>query len=190
MSVFGEMGPEPDSREVERELQVTIDTIPVLVARHRGDGARDFGNKQLRDYLGPDARVENTAAIVHPDDLPRVNDAWRSCLASGEPSETEQRMKRADGEYRWHLVRRAPLRDENGDVTQWYAVGIDIEDKKRAEAALRRSEAQLAEAKRELEATIDTIPALVASYEPDGSRDFVNLPGAITPASPRSKSRG
>ncbi len=85
-------------------------------------------------------------------------------------------MKRADGEYRWHLVRRAPLRDENGDVIQWYAVGIDIEDKKRAEAALRRSEAQLADAKRELQATIDTIPALVASYEPDGSRDFVNRP--------------
>jgi PAS domain S-box-containing protein len=85
-------------------------------------------------------------------------------------------MRRVDGEYRWHLVRRAPLRDENGEVIKWYAVGIDIEDKKRAEAALRESEARLAAAKRELEATIDTVPALVASYEPDGSRDFVNRP--------------
>jgi PAS domain S-box-containing protein len=164
------------SAEARRELQITIDTIPVLVARHRRDGTRDFGNRQLRDYLGPDVSIEDTAAIVHPDDLAHVDEAWRSHLASGEPSETEQRLRRADGEYRWHLVRRAALRDESGDVIQWYAVGLDIEDKKRAEAALRWGETQLAEAKRELQATIDTIPALVASYDPDGARDFVNQP--------------
>ncbi len=55
---FQRPGPKPDPREVERELQVTIDTIPVLVARHRRDGTCDFGNKQLRDYLGPDVQVE------------------------------------------------------------------------------------------------------------------------------------
>jgi PAS domain S-box-containing protein len=162
--------------EIGPELQLTIDTIPVLVARHRADGVREYGNKQLRDYLGPGVAIEDTAAIIHPDDIARVNEVWRIHVASGVPSETEQRMRRVDGEYRWHLVRRAPLRDENGEVIKWYAVGIDIEDKKRAEAALRQSEAQLAAAKRQLEATIDTIPALVASYEPDGSRDFVNRP--------------
>jgi PAS domain S-box-containing protein len=160
--------------ELERELQATIDTIPVLVATHRRDGVREFGNKRLRDYLGPDVRIEDSAAIIHPDDLARVNDAWRSLLVSGGPSDTEHRLRRADGEYRWHLVRRVPVRDEKGDVIKWYAVGSDIEDQKRAEAALRRSEAQMVEAKGELEATIDTIPTMAASYEPDGARDFVN----------------
>jgi PAS domain S-box-containing protein len=167
---------EQNPRELERELQLTIDTIPVLIATHRPDGTRQFGNKPLRDYLGPDVDIEDSAAIIHPDDLVLVNEAWRSHIISGEPSVTEHRLRRADGEYRWHLVRRVPLRDETGEIIKWYAVGSDIEDQKRAEAALRRSEAQLAKAKRELQATIDSIPTMAASYEPDGARDFVNKP--------------
>jgi PAS domain S-box-containing protein len=60
----------------------------------------------------------------------------------------EHRLRRADGEYRWHVVRRVPLRDENGGVVKWYGVGHDIEDQKRAESALRRNEAYFAEAQR------------------------------------------
>ena len=105
-----------------------------------------------------------------------MNDkAWRASLASGEPLSIEARVRRADGQYRWHISRRVPLRDEQGNIVRWYSVGIDIDDQKVAEDALRRSEAQLANDKRELQATIDTIPALVASYWPNGERDFVNL---------------
>jgi C4-dicarboxylate-specific signal transduction histidine kinase len=60
----------------------------------------------------------------------------------------EQRLRRADGEYRRFWVRRVPLHDESGAVVKWYGVGHDIEDQKRAESALRRSEAYLAEAQR------------------------------------------
>src|SRR5262245_9101702 len=60
----------------------------------------------------------------------------------------EQRLRRADGEYRWHLVRRVPLRNEDGEVIRWYGVGHDVEDQKRAERALQRSETYLAEAQR------------------------------------------
>jgi len=57
-------------------------------------------------------------------------------------------LRRADGEYRWHLARRVPLRNEDGEVIRWYGVGHDIEDQKRAEQALQRSETYLAEAQR------------------------------------------
>src|SRR5262249_33083015 len=67
---------------------------------------------------------------------------------TGEPFQIEQRWRRADGEYRWHLVRRVPLRNEDGEVIRWYGVGHDIEDQKRAERALQRSETYLAEAQR------------------------------------------
>jgi PAS domain-containing protein len=60
----------------------------------------------------------------------------------------EQRLRRADGEYRWFLFRRVPLRDENGEVIRWYAAAHDIEDQKRAEYALQRSETYLTEAQR------------------------------------------
>ena len=58
----------------------------------------------------------------------------------------QMRFRRAGGEYRWQLVHRVPLRDENGNVIRWYGVGSDIEDQKRAENALRKSEAYLDQA--------------------------------------------
>src|SRR5262249_38055248 len=73
---------------------------------------------------------------------------WRACMASGEPLYMEQRYRRVDGEYRWHMVRRVPLRDARGQLVQWYSVADDIEDRKRAEEALLAAQAQLAHAGR------------------------------------------
>ena len=69
-------------------------------------------------------------------------------LVSGKPGEREARMRRFDGAYRWHLFRAVPLYDETGKPVKWYASAFDIEDRKRAEEALRRSEGYLAEAQR------------------------------------------
>jgi PAS domain-containing protein len=57
---------------------------------------------------------------VHPEDLPHVMDDWRKAVASGERFEREARFRRADGEYRWFLVRAVPLRDELGSIVKWY----------------------------------------------------------------------
>ncbi len=56
---------------------------------------------------------------------------WLADMAAREPSEDEIRLRRTDGEYRWFLVRTAPLRDEQGNLVKWYGVSIDIEDRKR-----------------------------------------------------------
>jgi PAS domain S-box-containing protein len=163
--------------EVQRELQLTIDTIPALVAVFRRDGEREFVNQTWRDYTGfqlKDIQNGGWRAVVHPDDHAGSDKAWRDAVATGEPLQLEHRIRRADGEFRWHMGRRVPLRDEAGNILRWYGVGTDIEDQKRAEDAARRSEAQLADAKRELQATIDTIPTLVSSYWPNWQRDFVN----------------
>jgi PAS domain S-box-containing protein len=149
-----------------------------MVATYQPDGTRDFINQPWLDYAGltrQEAEGEGRKSPVHPDDAKRVQDAWRASLASGEPFLTEVRVRAANGDYRWHTIRRVPRRDEKGDVVKWYGVGHDIDDQKKAESALRRGEAQLAAAKRELQATIDTIPTLIASYWPNGERDFVNL---------------
>jgi PAS domain S-box-containing protein len=138
-------------RQAERELQLTIDTIPALAARYRRDGSLDFVNRTWRDYTGlsqDSLTGQRWGVAIHPDDLTLVERAWRTHLPTGEPFEMEQRLRRADGEYRRFWVRRVPLRDESGTVIKWYGVGHDIEDQKRAESALRRSEAYLAEAQR------------------------------------------
>jgi PAS domain S-box-containing protein len=138
-------------RRAGRNLQATIDTIPAVVASYLPDGTRDFANRTWQEYAGTsreDARHIDWPTIVHPDDVEAAQNMWSDCLASGRPFQMEVRFLRADGEYRWHLVRRVPLRDERGEVVKWYSAGFDIEDQKRAEAALRRIEAHSGEAQR------------------------------------------
>jgi PAS domain S-box-containing protein len=161
----------------QHELQQTIDMIPGIVTCYSPDGERDFVNKPWRDYAGltlSDIQGEGWRRVIHPDDAEESVRKWRISLATGEPFDFEHRLRRADGEWRWHMIRRVALRGANGEVLRWYGIGFDIEDQKRAEAALRDSEAQLAEAQRELQATIDTIPALASRYRADGTTDFVN----------------
>jgi len=134
-------------RQAERELRITIDTIPAIVTRYRCDGSPDFVNQTWRTYTGlsNDSLVgQRPGLAVHPDDLPKLHAAWSAHLATGQPFEMEQRLRRADGEYRWFFVRRVPLRDENGEVIRWYAAAHDIDDQKRAERALQTAQAELA----------------------------------------------
>jgi PAS domain S-box-containing protein len=164
-------------RRTEQELRLIVDNIPVLAARYRPDGTMDFRNKAWRDYTGlslDNIEGHRWGSALHPDDLALVEREWRSHIATGEPFELDQRLRRADGEYRWHWVRRVPLHDDSGNVIKWYGVGFDIEDRRLAEEAQRRSEAELSEARRELQLTIDSIPVMVSTFDPDGTRSFVN----------------
>ena len=104
---------------------------------------------------------------IHPEDLPHVIDVFTRSIASGSPYEIVQRFRRSDGVYRWFANRGFPVRDTNGDVVRWCVLLTDIDDRKRAEDALRASERNLA-------LIIDTIPALAWSARPDGSAEFFN----------------
>jgi PAS domain S-box-containing protein len=149
--------------KVERELQAIVDTIPAIVARYRHDGSPDYVNQTWRTFTGltlESLRGHRWAVAIHPDDVPVVESAWQKYLPAGQTFEVEQRLRRVDGEYRWHRAHRVAHRDENGVVTKWYGVLHDIEDQKRAE--------------RELQLIIDNIPAIVARYRHDGSLEFVN----------------
>ncbi|MFK5143334.1 PAS domain-containing protein, partial [Klebsiella pneumoniae] len=84
------------------------------------------------------------ATLFRSDDPERA--LWRACLESGEPLSTEAPIRGADGVFRWFSIRRVPLRNEEGKIVKWYSIGFNIEDRKRAENALQRSEAYLAEA--------------------------------------------
>jgi len=135
----------------EDRLRLVIDTIPAHVWSTRPDGSVDFVNRRWLETTGlsmEDALGWDWGSVVHPDDLARYVDEWRAALAAGEPTESEVRLRRADGKYRWWLTRNVPLRDEFGNIVNWYGTAIDIEERHRAEDALRRSEAYLAEAQR------------------------------------------
>jgi PAS domain S-box-containing protein len=129
----------------EDRLRLVIDTIPAHVWSTRPDGSVDFINRRWLESTGQamgDALGWDWGSVVHPDDLARYVDEWHAALAAGKPMESEARLRRADGKYRWWLIRNVPLRDEVGNIVKWYGTAIDIEDRKRAEEALRQSEEQ------------------------------------------------
>ena len=138
-------------RQNERELRITLETVPALVTSALPDGSVDFVSQSWLDYVGSSRekiRGRGWVQTVHPEDLDRVLNKWHAALTAGEPLEVEARFRRADGKYRWFLARSVPLRDENGSIVKWYAATHDIEDRKQAEEKLQRSEAYLNEAQR------------------------------------------
>ncbi len=132
-------------------LQLLIDSTPALILSSPPDGYIDFFNQRWLDFVG--LSFENISgwkwtASVHPEDVEAFVEKRRATLETGEPFEAEARIRRADGEYRWMLHHSVPLRDGQGKIVRWYGSSIDIEDRKRTEEAVRRSEAYLAEAQR------------------------------------------
>jgi PAS domain S-box-containing protein len=143
------------------QLRLVIDTIPGLVWSALPDGSAEFLNQRWLEYTGLTLKEGldwGVKVAVHPEDLARFMDEWRVALAEGKPLETEARLRRADGEYRWLLIRAVPLREETGKIVKWYGTSADVEDLKRAEEALSKSQAELAHVTR-----VTTMGELAAS---------------------------
>ena len=130
-------------RRSEKQLRGVIDTIPAYVWSALPDGTLDFLNKRCLEFSGhsfEQSLGRGWEAALHPEDRDRFIEESRAAIASGEPLGTEARYQRADGQYRWLLVRSVPLRDETGTIVKWYGANTDIDDRKRAEETLRETE--------------------------------------------------
>ncbi|MEI9976773.1 MAG: PAS domain-containing protein [Ignavibacteriota bacterium] len=113
--------------------------------------------------------MKDWPTAVHPDDRADAIALWKRSIESGEPLDTEIRLRRADGVYRWFHTRALPLRDSKGAIVRWYTLLVDVEDRKRAEDALRASEHQL-------RLMVDSIPGLVCIKNAQGEVEHVNQP--------------
>lgn len=154
-------------------FKLIIDSIPAMAWSARPDGPTEFLSQHYLDYTGlsaEQARGWGWTVAVHTDDLDGLITTWQTIIASGKAGETEARLRRFDGSYRWFLVRANPLRDESGNIVKWYGVNTDIDERKRAED-------KAVEGEGELQRTIDGIPALVAAYGADGARISINKRG-------------
>jgi formate hydrogenlyase transcriptional activator len=158
------------SRESEEQLKETLDTIPTAAWYCLPDGSNQYVSERWLAYTGlpaEEARGNGWKATIHSEDLDRAMKQASAILASGEPGEIEERVRRHDGEYRWFLVRYAPLRDEMGKIVRWYGTNTDIQVLKQTEEKLRQDE-------HELRKITDAIPQLIATLNPDGTLLYVN----------------
>ena len=131
------------ARRQERELRQIVDLIPHHLVVVAPDGTGLYGNQVMLDYYGlalEDVSGPVIRRFAHPDDVDAFTAAWQRGFTEAAAWETEARFRRQDGEYRWFLVRVTPLRDDAGRIVRWYATGTDIDERKRAEEALRESE--------------------------------------------------
>jgi len=126
-----------------QDIRLVVDTIPTLAWSADPDGSADFFNQRWLDYTGLSAEQafgSGWEVAIHPDDLSRILETFRQALNSLKPYEVEGRFRRFDGEFRWFLFRGSPLRDRSGKVAKWYGTNTDLEERKLAEEALRKSE--------------------------------------------------
>jgi len=132
-------------RTNEARLRLTIDTIPAYVWSALPDGSLDFINQRWREFSG--LSMEQCLGwgwetAVHPEDRAHFLETWRAAIATGQEMEAEARVRRADGTYRWLLIRNVPLHDETGKIVKWYGKSTDITERKLAEEDLREAESR------------------------------------------------
>jgi PAS domain S-box-containing protein len=134
---------QPDHSNISDDrLRAVIDTIPALVWLAKADGTTEYLNRRWLEYTGltqaQAAGWEWTVAI-HPEDVDRLTNYWRSVLQSGVRGETEARLRRVDGEYGTFKFSAEPLHDQSGNVVGW--CGANVESVEHANRALRRASA-------------------------------------------------
>ena len=153
--------------ESERELRDVMDAVPAQLLRYSPSGAVEFVNESWQKYTGlpiEGALGWKWESVIHPGDRDRFAAEWKEAIATERAMESEVRVRRADGQYRWWFVRNVPRRDEQGQVAKWYGGGFEIEDRKRAESLLSR-ENQILEMVAEGESLPEILNALCLLVE-------------------------
>lgn len=132
-------------KQTDERIRQFINAVPMMAWSLKGDGTVDFVNQRWLDYSGLtlEEEIADPQRPIHPDDVPRVNAKWAVAIAAGQPFECEIRLRRADGQYRWCLVRTEPFRDATGTVVKWFGASVDIEERRDAEESLRQKQEQL-----------------------------------------------
>ena len=130
-------------QESERDFRTLAEAVPQIVWATRPDGWNIYFNQHWFDYTG--LTFEETCGHgwnkpFHPDDQERARDTWENAINNGAIYSLESRLRRADGVYRWWLIRGEPLRDDAGKILKWFGTCTDIEDLKQGEAKLAASE--------------------------------------------------
>jgi diguanylate cyclase (GGDEF)-like protein/PAS domain S-box-containing protein len=125
---------------VDADFRLIAESIPHIAWMGAPEGPTQYFNAQGAAYTGfhhAACSSEEWLGLVHPDDVERALVMWQDAARSEAAYGLDYRLRRFDGEYRWHTFRGLPICDEDGVVVKWIGTATDIEDAKRLEADLR-----------------------------------------------------
>ncbi|RUV73377.1 MAG: PAS domain S-box protein [Mesorhizobium sp.] len=172
-----QMHAEQALRRSERQLRETIDAVPVRIWSAKPTGGPVYFNKRYQDHFRSviadfealeEPRIEQLLQeLIHPEDVPEVQNTLRNCFETGGMSTMRFRWREEHGAYRWAECRVEPRRNEEGEVAEWYGVSLDIDDEVRAQEALRDRE-------RELSQLVNMVPVHIRRLTPKGEPTFFN----------------
>ena len=129
-----------------QELDAIVRTAPDIIFSRQADGARDYISDRFYEYAGaPFGSATGFAWLnyVHPEDRDRTLSEWQQSAQTGNNYESEYRMLRKDGAYRWFRARALPIRDQSGAILKWYGTCSDIHDSKVLEQSMRDNTLEL-----------------------------------------------
>ncbi|MEP6969115.1 MAG: PAS domain S-box protein [Betaproteobacteria bacterium] len=151
-------------RESETEFRTLAEAMPQIVWVARADGRNVYFSRQWTVYTGLSAeagRDHGWSRPFHPEDQQRALDAWQRATAAASTYSVECRLRRADGEYRWWLLRGVPSLDGDGQIVKWFGTYTDVHDMKVAELDLSRANRELRRQTSELQVLLDLVPAMI-----------------------------
>lgn len=159
-------------RRQEHEARRIVDSMPGFGWSADPKGNFRYLSPSIFEYTGircedPQTTSFAGAVSLHPDESNRVVGHWTHCLETGEPYESEHRLRRFDGEYRWFRAVARPARDAAGRITGWYGLTFDIDDRRKAEEELRQSRSELA-------SIVESIPGMIAAADAKGRHAYAN----------------
>ncbi|MBV8818639.1 MAG: PAS domain-containing protein [Acidobacteriaceae bacterium] len=141
-------------RESERRYRILVGAVPQLIWTCTPDGQCDFLNPQWVEFTGrPEDEQLGLRWLeqVHPDDRERANRIWFESVKAGRTFDTEYRLRKANGAYRWMKARAVAVKDAHSRVEKWFGSSTDIQDQKEAEEELRRRTEALARSNSDLQ---------------------------------------
>ena len=156
----------------EYDFSQIVEGLPGFIAIAGADGKQEYANRRLLDYVGKELAEmagDGWIDIIHPEEQDAVRDEWVRCTSAGQAIDINHRLRRFDGTYRWFHARVEPLYDDQERIIRWYGLITDIDDRMKAEEALRASEQQLRQ-------MVDAIPGLLVVASPDGEVEYINEP--------------
>jgi PAS domain S-box-containing protein len=157
----------------EHELVSIIETIPAMLWSLWPSGEPNHLSQRLLEYFGvPFEEFVNRGwlSLIHPEDREETAKVFFRAIETGESCSAMHRMRRTDGEYRWHHAMGEPLRDPQGKIIQWYGLSIDIDERKRAEDYLGDTRIKLAKASR-----LATVAELAASIAHELNQPLMSI---------------